>query len=195
VTARDSAYRDHPLRAYTLEEAADILSCEPGWLEELARQRKIPYTDLSGTYHFTSTQLAAIESAFEVLPTAGEPSQAATPPPPAELAHTADQAAAIIGGTCKGSWLKEQARVRKIPYTRIGGALHFTDEQLAEILRISEVRPREVTPARAPRSPVLPGPTRNPVLPEPVPGREPVILQARPPRRRGNPRATSGEVP
>jgi hypothetical protein len=194
VTARDSAYRDHPLRAHTAEEGAEILSCEPGWLEELARQRKVPYTELSGTCHFTGTQLAAIESAFEV-PDSGEPSQAAPSPPPAELAHAADQAAAIIGGTCKGSWLKEQARLRKIPYTRIGGALHFTDEQLAEILRISEVRPREVTPARAPRSPVLPEPTRNPVLPEPVPGREPVILQARPPRRRGNLRATSGEVP
>jgi hypothetical protein len=184
VTASDSAHRDHPLRAYTVEEAADILSCEPGWLEELALQRKVPYTELSGTCHFTSTQLAAIESAFEVLPTAGEPSQAASPPP-AELAHAADEAAAIIGGTCKGSWLKEQARIRKIPYTWIGGAYHFTDEQLAEILRISEVRPREVTSVRASRSPVLPGPARSPVLPEPVPGREPVILQARSPRRRG----------
>jgi hypothetical protein len=178
VTARDSAYRDHPLRAYTVEEATEILSCEPGWLEELARQRKVLYTELSGTCHFTSTHLAAIESAFEVLPTAGEPSQAAASPPPAKLAHAADQAAAIIGGTCKGSWLKEQARSRKIPYTRIGGAYHFTDEQLAEILRIFEVRPRELTPARA---------SRSPVLPEPAPGQEHLTLTARPLRRRQNP--------
>ena len=60
MTARNSAYRDHPLRAYTVEEAADILSCEPGWLEELAREGKVPYTELSGTCHFTSTHLAAI---------------------------------------------------------------------------------------------------------------------------------------
>jgi hypothetical protein len=181
VTARDSAYRDHPLRAYTVEEAADILSCEPGWLEELARQRKVPYTELSGTCHFTSTHLAAIESAFEVLPPAGEPSQAAASPPPAELAHTADQAAAIIGGACKVSWLKEQARFRKIPYTRIGGAYHFTDEQLAQILRIFEVRPPELRPPQAtqPRAP------RSPVLPPSAPGREYVQLKARAPRTRG----------
>jgi hypothetical protein len=30
----------------TAEEAAEILSCEAGWPEELARQRKVPYTEL-----------------------------------------------------------------------------------------------------------------------------------------------------
>lgn len=173
MTPRNSPYGDHPLRAYTVEEAADILSCEPGWLEELAQQQKVPYTELSGACHFTSTHLAAIASAFEVLPLSGEPSQGAASPPPAELAHAADQAAAIIGGSCKGSWLKQQARDRKIPYTLIGGAYHFTDEQLAEILRIFEVRPREVTPRAAPRSPVLP---------QPAPGREHVTIKARLPR-------------
>ena len=101
-------------------------------------------------------------------------------PPTKTLVHTADQVAAIIGGTCKGSWLKQQARDRKIPYTPIGGAYHFTDEQIAEILRILEVRPREMTPPRAPRSPVLP---------QPAPGREHVTIKARLPRTRkgGNP--------
>jgi hypothetical protein len=180
VTARDRAYRDHPHRAYTVEEAADILSCEPGWLEELAQQRKVPYTELSGACHFTNTHLAAIASAFEVLPLAGEPPQAVASPAPAELAHTADQAAAIIGGTCKGSWLKQQARDHKVPFTLIGGAYNFTDEEIAEILRIFEVRPREVTPPRAPSSPVLP---------QPAPGREHVTIKARLPRTRmgGNP--------
>jgi hypothetical protein len=176
VTARDSAYRDHPLRAYTAEEAADILSCEPAWLEELARQRKVPYTELSGACHFTSTHLAAIESAFEVLPSVGESFQADASPPPAELAHAADQAAAIIGGSCKGSWLKQQARDGKIPYTLIGGAYHFTDEQIAETLRIFEVRPREVRP---------PGARRNPVLPKPASGRDHAQLEARASRARG----------
>lgn len=70
--------------------------------------------------------------------------------------------------------------MHKIPFTRIGGAYHFTDEQLAEILRIFEVRPREVAQPRAPR---------GPVLPPPAPGREPVTLKARLPRTRkgGNP--------
>jgi hypothetical protein len=180
VTARDSAYRDHPLRAYTVEEAADILSCDPGWLEELARERQVPYTELSGACHFTSAHLAAIQSAFEVLPPAGEPSQAAAPPPPpAELAHAADQAAAIIGGSCKGSWLKQQARDRKIPYTRIGGSYHFTDEQLAEIIRIFEVPARRsAAPAPASRAPSA----TRPAVPTGVP-----LLQAREPRKRGKP--------
>ena len=181
MTARDDAYRDHPLRAYTVEEAADILSCEPEWLEEQAQQRKIPYTELSGTRHFTSAHLAAIEAAFEVLPPAGEPSQGVAPPSaprPAELAHAADQAAAIIGGNCKGSWLKQQARARKIPHTLIGGSYHFTDGQIGEILRIFEV------PARRGAVPAPP-PSRAPSATRPaVPGG--VLLQPREPRKRRN---------
>jgi hypothetical protein len=156
------------LRAYTIEEAAELLSCDPQWLEEQARERKITYTELSGACHFTSDHITAIAKAYEA------PSHGTVNPD--QLAHTADQAAAIIGGTVKGSWLKQQAREGKVPCTVMGGAYHFTDEQLAEIIRIFEVRSREVTP---------PGAPRNPVLPEPAPGREHAPLKARAPRARG----------
>lgn len=189
MTSRNSPYRDHPLRAYTVEEAADILSCEPGWLEELAQQRKVPYTELSGACHFTSTHLAAITSAFEVLPPAGEPSQAVASPAPAELAHTADQAAAIIGGTCTAYWLKVQARRKKIPYTQIGRACNFTDAQIREIIGLREVLPRQS--AKLAPSPgrvrIAPGAAN---VPPPLP-RERRQLQARtPPRKRGKAEAT-----
>ena len=139
MAAAASPYRDHPLRAYTAEEAGEILSCEPGWLEEQARQRKIRYTELSGACHFTNAHLVAIASTFEVAP-ADEPSQTAASPP--ELAHAADRAAALIGGTCKASWLKQQARDGIIPHLKLGGVYHFTDAHLMEIISIFDVRPK-----------------------------------------------------
>jgi hypothetical protein len=73
------------------------------------------------------------------------------------LAYTAAQAAAIIGGSCKASWLKSQARSSKIPYLKIGGTYNFSSEHIAEIMSILEVRPKEQpvarSPAAAPRPP------------------------------------------
>lgn len=57
------------------------------------------------------------------------------------LAYTAAQAAAIIGGSCKASWLRAQARSRKIPYLWIGGPYNFSEVHLLEIMSIVEVRP------------------------------------------------------
>jgi hypothetical protein len=175
VTARDSPYGDHPLRAYTVEEAADILSCEPGWLEELARQGKIAHAVLADSCHFSGAHLAAIVTMHERLPA----SAPATAPVSTPRAWNTEEAAALL--RCKASWLKEQARHNKIPYVRLSGSYHFTDNHLTEIIRIFEVQPRKVTPPSAPR---------NPVLREPAPGREYVALTARPPRtsrKRGNP--------
>jgi hypothetical protein len=177
VTAAAPPYRDHPLRAYTAEEAAVILSCEPGWLEELARERKVRYTELSGTCHFTNTHLVAIESTFEVA-SADEPSHAAASPP--ELAHAADRAAALIGGTCKASWLKQQARDGIVPHVKLGGAYHFTGAHLAEIISIFEVRPK-AQPTRQP-APAAPRPT---VAAAGLGVKELPLLADRPPRRRG----------
>jgi hypothetical protein len=174
VTTRNSPYRDHPLRAYTVEEAADILSCEPGWLEELAQQGKIPYAELSGSCRFTSAHLASIIAMHERLP-ASAPAAAAVSSP---RAWNTAEAVELL--RCKASWPKEQARQDRIPYVKLSGSYHFTDDHLTEIVRIFEVRPREVTPPRPPR---------NPVLPQPVPGREHVTIKARLPRTRkqGNP--------
>ena len=77
-------------------------------------------------------------------------SRPAVEPGPA-LVHTAIEAAAIIGGTCKPSWLRQQAREKKIPCRKIGGAYNFSDADIAEILAIFEQRPaaRPATPAPA----------------------------------------------
>jgi hypothetical protein len=42
---------------------------------------------------------------------------------------------------CSEWWVKEQARNRRIPFSWIGGSYRFTDEHVAEIVRLSEVSP------------------------------------------------------
>jgi hypothetical protein len=44
---------------------------------------------------------------------------------------------------CSEWWVKEQARCRRIPYSWIGGSYLFTDEHIAHIVRLFEVRPVE----------------------------------------------------
>jgi hypothetical protein len=44
---------------------------------------------------------------------------------------------------CSEWWVKEQARRRRIPYTWIGGSYLFTEEHIAEIVRLFEVRPTD----------------------------------------------------
>jgi len=53
--------------------------------------------------------------------------------------YTADEAAAIL--KCTANWLKEQARKRKIPFTKIGGAYRWTPAHLQEIIRLGEHQP------------------------------------------------------
>ena len=52
---------------------------------------------------------------------------------------TLDEAAAIL--RVRKSWLERQAAARKIPFTMLGGAYHFTAEHIAEIVRINEKLP------------------------------------------------------
>lgn len=59
----------------------------------------------------------------------------ATPP---EI-HTLDEAAAIL--RVKRSWLERQAAGRRIPFTMLGGAYHFTSAHLEAIVRIHERMP------------------------------------------------------
>nr|AGZ93741.1 hypothetical protein [Streptomyces sp. XY332] len=79
-------------------------------------------------------------------------------------------------------WVKEQARKRRIPFTKPGRAYRFTGEQFAEILRLFETRPansaaaqpiRIVPPAEPPRA--APRPVKQTSVP--------LRLRARPPRR------------
>jgi excisionase family DNA binding protein len=44
---------------------------------------------------------------------------------------------------CSEWWVKEQARRRRIPFTRAGGAYRFTAEHLREIIRIFEEWPKQ----------------------------------------------------
>ncbi|MFI5906211.1 helix-turn-helix domain-containing protein [Dactylosporangium sp. NPDC051541] len=69
------------------------------------------------------------------------------------------EVAKILG--CSEWWVKEQARKRRIPFAWIGGSYRFTDEHLAEIIRLFEVRPLEPRPA-TPRAapPTTNGPLR-----------------------------------
>lgn len=53
--------------------------------------------------------------------------------------HTLAEAAAIL--RVKESWLERRAAARKIPFTMLGGAYHFTAEHLTVIVRINEKIP------------------------------------------------------
>jgi excisionase family DNA binding protein len=55
------------------------------------------------------------------------------------VVRTLDEAAAIL--RVRKSWLERQAAARKIPFTMLGGAYHFTDAHLAEIVRMNEKVP------------------------------------------------------
>jgi excisionase family DNA binding protein len=49
------------------------------------------------------------------------------------------EVARVLG--CSEWWVKEQARHRRIPFTKVGGAYRFTKDHLYEIIRIFEHRP------------------------------------------------------
>ena len=44
---------------------------------------------------------------------------------------------------CSEWWVKEQARRRRVPFCWIGGGYLFTEEHVAAIVRLFEVRPTE----------------------------------------------------
>jgi hypothetical protein len=53
---------------------------------------------------------------------------------------------------CSEWWVKEQARRRRIPYCWIGGSYLFTQEHIAEIVRLFEVQPVEAQGSAGERS-------------------------------------------
>jgi excisionase family DNA binding protein len=58
------------IAVHTIDEAAAILRVKPTWLERQAAARKIPFTMLGGSYHFTSDHLITIIRQFERRPAA-----------------------------------------------------------------------------------------------------------------------------
>jgi hypothetical protein len=58
------------IAVHTLDEAAAILRVKPSWLERQAAARKIPFTMLGGSYHFTSDHLITIIRQYERRPAA-----------------------------------------------------------------------------------------------------------------------------
>ena len=59
---------------------------------------------------------------------------------------------------CSEWWVKEQARRRRIPFCWIGGSYLFTEEHIAAIVRLFEVRPVEL-PSRGRHGPARVRPT------------------------------------
>jgi hypothetical protein len=67
-TAPPATVRHLPALAWTTPEAATLLRCTRSWLEEKARRKEIPYTRLSGAYHFTGEDLGEIIQIFKERP-------------------------------------------------------------------------------------------------------------------------------
>ncbi|MFD5233172.1 helix-turn-helix domain-containing protein [Streptomyces qaidamensis] len=106
---------------------------------------------------------------------------ASTPAPHSEAAlprlYVPEEVAAVLG--CSAWWVKDRARRRLIPFTRVGRAYRFTGEHLAEIIRMNEARP--ASPQQHPAAARAPKPsTSQPAPPSAVPASR---LRARPPRR------------
>ena len=55
---------------FTIEEAAAILRVKKSWLEKKAAARRIPFSMLGGSYHFSPNHLRQIFNEFEKEPTA-----------------------------------------------------------------------------------------------------------------------------
>ncbi len=53
---------------FTVDQAAEALHVKKSWLERQAGQRRIPFTMLGGSYHFTEEHLLTIVRTFENHP-------------------------------------------------------------------------------------------------------------------------------
>ncbi|WP_033416858.1 helix-turn-helix domain-containing protein [Streptomyces canus] len=91
--------------------------------------------------------------------------------------YVPEEVAAVLG--CSAWWVKDRARRRLIPFTRVGRAYRFTGEHLAEIIRMHEARPA-LPQQSAAGAPARKSPAPQPTSPSAVPTSR---LRARPPRR------------
>ncbi|MEV2211106.1 helix-turn-helix domain-containing protein [Streptomyces sp. NPDC050997] len=91
--------------------------------------------------------------------------------------YVPEEVAAVLG--CSAWWIKDRARRRLIPFTRVGRAYRFSGEHLAEIVRMHEERPsRHPQPHGAVVTPTSKPPRQQRETATPT-----VRLKARPPRR------------
>jgi hypothetical protein len=67
-----------PATFYRPAEVAAMLRCSEWWVKEQARNRRIPYAWIGGSYLFTVEHVAEIVHRFEVLPV-DEPVSAPAP--------------------------------------------------------------------------------------------------------------------
>jgi hypothetical protein len=88
--------------------------------------------------------------------------------------YTTGETAAILKVT--ESWLQDKACKEEIPCTMLGGAYHFTNEHIADIIRIFERRPK-LSQQHQSGTRLAPVPSPEPAVP---------ILRARTPRRMAN---------
>lgn len=95
------------------------------------------------------------------------------------LAHTPEEAAAIIGGDIKASYLKTLARKREIPALWVG-KWAFLDEDIPAIIAYCRRPAREAAQPTAAQPAPAPGRSTRPA---PISDREPVHIVAREPRR------------
>src|SRR3954454_13292650 len=58
-----------PVTFYRPAEVAAMLRCSEWWVKEQARNRRIPYSWIGGSYLFTEAHIAEIVRLFEVRPT------------------------------------------------------------------------------------------------------------------------------
>lgn len=62
-------------------DVARLLGCSEWWVKEQARQRRIPYAWIGGSYRFTDEHVADIVRRFEVVPITNTPTGPAIPRP------------------------------------------------------------------------------------------------------------------
>ena len=94
------------------------------------------------------------------------------------LLYVPEEVATVLG--CSVWWVKDRARRRLIPFTRVGRAYRFSDDHLTEIIRMHEERPAQDPPRTNAATPPSPKPSarrRRETAPPTV------RLTSRPPRR------------
>lgn len=95
--------------------------------------------------------------------------------------HRPEEIADALG--CSAWWVKDRARRRLIPSTRVGRAYRFTAEHFTEIVRLHEERPARTTQRAAPAATPRSHASRPLASERESPARATPRLKARPPRR------------
>jgi hypothetical protein len=78
---------------YRAADVAEVLRCSEWWVKAQARQRRIPYCWIGGSYRFTEEHLVEIARRFEVRP--ADPAER-VPAPRRSPSRPADVAGAAV---------------------------------------------------------------------------------------------------